>query len=264
MEPPVGLLKFPRTPHLEGSALQAGDEDVPRARLDAADGVEAVVTEKLDGVNVGLRFDATGRPWLFSRGHFLGAEPWFDRLKQQVAAQAGELFERLGTRFVLYGEWLGARHTVFYDALPGWLFVFDLFDVEADGFLGTAARRQRLDGLDLREPPHVWRGPVSCMPELPRLLSKSRFVSLDVVTRFEALIEARGLSLARERAWTQLSGQVEGLVFRLERDGQFLSRCKYVRPGFRQTISLSETHWARRPWVPNLLAPVSGSIRRVV
>ena len=254
MNPPVTIIKFPRTPHLEGSTLQAGDGDLPRVRLEALVGDEVIVTEKLDGVNVGLRFDAAARPWLFSRGHFLGSEPWFDRLKQQVARDRAALFERLGTRFVLYGEWLEARHTVFYDALPAWLFVFDLFDLEAGRFLGTTARRRQLEGLGLVEPPELFRGPSAALPEVPKLLARSRFVTTAVEANFEATVRGRGLSLEKERAQTHLSGQVEGLVFRVERRGAFQSRCKYVRAGFRQALALGAVHWARRPFVPNGLA----------
>ncbi|MDX2012568.1 MAG: RNA ligase family protein [Myxococcaceae bacterium] len=257
MSPAVELIKFPRTPHLEGSTLQAGDGDLPRVGLNALPGDELFVSEKLDGVNVGLRFDASARPWLFSRAHFLGAEPWFDRLKQQIARDQAGLFERLGTRFVLYGEWLEARHTVFYDALPAWLFVFDLFDLEVGRFLGTAARRRHLAGLELVEPPELFHGPAAAMPPVPRLLAPSRYVSTAVVSNFEATVRGRGLSVEKERAQTQLSGQVEGLVFRVERDGWLRARCKYVRPGFRQTLAVSDVHWARRPFVPNLVAPRS-------
>jgi hypothetical protein len=252
MSPPE-LIKYPRTPHLAGSALQPGDGDLPRVSLEPLPDAEVVVSEKLDGVNVGLRFDEAGQPWLFSRGHFLGPEPWFDRLKQQVAAQRAALFERLGTERILYGEWLGARHTVFYDALPDWLFVFDVLDVSAGRFLATDARREVLAGLSFAEPPELWRGPASAVPSVPRLLTRSRFVSPQVVDRFEAVVATRGLVLARERAQTQLSGQMEGLVFRVERGGSVMGRCKYVRAGFRQALELSQTHWARRPFVPNVL-----------
>ena len=256
MSEPVDIVKFPRTPHLEGSALQPGDEDVPLMHRRALEGTEVVVTEKLDGINIGLRFDAYGKPWLFSRSHFIGAEALFDRLKAQIASSAAASFERLGTRFIVYGEWLFARHTVFYDALPAYFFVFDAFDVVDQRFLGTAERRQSIEGLGFHEAPELWRGDGADLPPVDALLSRSRFATAQLSEHFDALITSRGLVLERERAQTQLSGEMEGLYFRLERDGRFVSRCKYVRPGFRQTISDSGTHWASRPLVPNLLAGV--------
>ncbi|MDP1915953.1 MAG: RNA ligase family protein [Myxococcales bacterium] len=256
MRAPVDIVKFPRTPHLEGSALQPGDDDVPQVRRLALAGAEVVVTEKLDGINIGLRFDDDGKPWLFSRSHFVGAEAWFDRLKAQIAGVSAACFERLGARFIVYGEWLFARHTVFYDALPAYFFVFDVFDVVEQRFLGTVERRGLIDGLGFHEAPELWRGEGAELPSVNALLSRSRFATAQLSETFDALIESRGLVLERERAQTQLTGQMEGLYFRLERDGRFVSRCKYVRPGFRQTIADSGTHWASRPLVPNLLAGV--------
>lgn len=255
MGAPVDIVKFPRTPHLEGSELQPGDDDVPRMYRRALEG-EVVVTEKLDGINVGLRFDASGRPWLFSRAHFLGNERWFDRLKAQIAGSAAACFERLGDRYVLYGEWLYAKHTVFYDALPAWLFVFDALELAPQRFLGTAERAQLLDGLGFTTAPELWRGPGRELPPVEALLGRSRFASTGLRENFEALVASRGLDLERERAQTELSGLMEGLYFRLEREGRFVSRCKFVRPGFRQAIAASGSHWASRPLVPNLLAGV--------
>lgn len=255
MGAPIDIVKFPRTPHLEGSALQPGDEDVPRMHRRALEG-EVVVTEKLDGINIGLRFDELGKPWLFSRAHFVGSEPWFDRLKGQIAANARACFERLGPRFVVYGEWLFARHTVFYDSLPAYFFVFDAFDLDEQRFLGTNERAALLDGLGFVEAPVVWRGAGRELPEVEELLGRSRFASAGLRDTFDALIAARGLVIERERAQTELSGLMEGLCFRLERDGRFVTRCKYVRPGFRQAIAASGSHWASRPLVPNLLAGV--------
>src|SRR5262245_19637958 len=117
---PFAMLKFPRTPHLEGSRLQAGDEDLAQARFDEIAGRHVVVCEKVDGANAGLRFDADGWAWLQSRGHFLAGghrELHFDLFKQWASARGQEIRPALGTRYALYGEWAYAKHTIFYDAL---------------------------------------------------------------------------------------------------------------------------------------------------
>src|SRR4051812_3584326 len=118
MNAPFPMLKFPRTQHLEGSRLQPGDEDLAQVRFDEIAGRPVVVKEKVDGANAGLRFDAAGRPWLQSRGHFLTGgyrERHFDAFKQWAAARAQDLWPALGTRYALYGEWAYAKHTVYYD-----------------------------------------------------------------------------------------------------------------------------------------------------
>src|SRR5947207_15347661 len=115
------LHKYPRTHHLEGSRLQPGDEDSQRVPFAALAGRRLVVEEKMDGANAGLSFDADGRLWLQSRGHFLTGGPrekHFNLFKQWAHTLAPDLWPLLGPRFVMYGEWLYAKHTVFYDALP--------------------------------------------------------------------------------------------------------------------------------------------------
>jgi hypothetical protein len=47
---------------------------------------------------------------------------------------------------VLYGEWLYAKHTIFYDRLPQYFLEFDVLDLESDAFLSTARRRELLGG----------------------------------------------------------------------------------------------------------------------
>jgi hypothetical protein len=65
------LHKYPRTRHVEGSRLQPGDEDLDAVPFAELAGRHLVCEEKLDGANAGLSFDAGGRLWLQSRGHFL-------------------------------------------------------------------------------------------------------------------------------------------------------------------------------------------------
>lgn len=103
------LLKYPRTPHLEGSRLQEGDEGHDQAPYSVLAGRYIVVEEKLDGGNCGLSYDAAGEQLLQSRGHYLtggGRERQFNLFKRWASAHADVLLERLGDRYVMYGEWL--------------------------------------------------------------------------------------------------------------------------------------------------------------
>ena len=49
-----GIIKFPRTPLLAGSRVQAGDEDLPVTPLGELAGRPLAVAEKLDGANTHL------------------------------------------------------------------------------------------------------------------------------------------------------------------------------------------------------------------
>src|SRR3712207_3917143 len=125
------LYKYPRTPHLTGSRLQPGDEDLRVVALGDLDGRRLVVEEKLDGANSAVSFGEDGRLLLQSRGHFLDGGPrerHFGLLKAWAGSVQSELWRALGSRFVMYGEWLYAKHTIFYDALPHYFFEFDVLD----------------------------------------------------------------------------------------------------------------------------------------
>jgi hypothetical protein len=74
---------------------------------------------------------------LQSRGHYLTGgvrEKHFNLFKQWAQVQTAALWARIGFRYVVYGEWLYAKHTVFYDALPHYFLEFDLYiKVEEEG-----------------------------------------------------------------------------------------------------------------------------------
>jgi hypothetical protein len=65
------IFKYPRTPHLQGSRLQPGDEDLEAAPFAILKGQHVVVTEKMDGANSGISFSEEGKLQLQSRGHYL-------------------------------------------------------------------------------------------------------------------------------------------------------------------------------------------------
>src|SRR5215510_307881 len=160
--------KYPRTHHLQGSRLQPGDEDLDSVAWDSLNDCHLVAEEKVDGANAGLSFDASGRLWLQSRGHFLtgGArEKHFHLFKQWANTHAAGLWDRLGSRYVFYGEWLYAKHTIFYDALPAYFLEFDVLDAEAGDFLSTARRRELLAGLPVEAVPVAWEGVFAGDPE---------------------------------------------------------------------------------------------------
>ena len=82
---PVNLKKYPRTPHLEGSRLQPGDEDLSQIPFSCIQGKHLVVEEKVDGANSAISFDEDGTLLLQSRGHYLTGgyrERHYNLLKQ--------------------------------------------------------------------------------------------------------------------------------------------------------------------------------------
>ena len=154
--------KYPRTRHLAGSRLQPGDEDLAQVPFEAIRGRHIVVEEKLDGANAAISFAPDGALLLQSRGHYLTGGPrerHFGPLKAWATTLAPRLWPLLTDRYVLYGEWLYAKHTVFYDALPHYFCEFDVLDLSTDRFLDTPARASLLAGLPVVSVPVLRSGP---------------------------------------------------------------------------------------------------------
>ncbi len=252
------LVKYPRTRHLAGSRLQPGDEDGGDVPFAVLAGRPVVVEEKLDGANAALSFDRAGRLRLQSRGHFLAGGPrerQFDLFKQWAGTHAAALAAALGDRYVLYGEWLYAKHTVFYDALPHYFLEFDVLDRSTGAFLSTARRQALLAGLPVSSVPILFQGVAARPAELPGLIGPSHFKSPHWRAALDTAARSAGLDPARVATETDPSDRMEGLYLKIEEDGRVVERLKFVRATFLQTVLDSGSHWHDRPILPNRLAP---------
>jgi hypothetical protein len=251
------LRKYPRTQHVQGSRLQPGDHDLAAVPWSALEGKHLVVEEKVDGSNAGVSFGPHGELRLQSRGHFLRGGPrerQFDLLKSWAQAQRARLERALGQRYVLYGEWVYAKHTIYYDQLPHYLLEFDLLDRETGAFLSTPRRRELLAGLPLASVPVLHEGPLERLEELTALVGRSRYKSSRWRERLEAACAQAGFDPARIRPETDVSDEGEGLYIKWEEDGVVRGRYKWVRASFLTTVLDSGSHWADRLLLPNGLA----------
>lgn len=250
------LHKYPRTNHLEGSRLQPGDEDLSAVPISDLAGQFVVVEEKVDGGNAGISFDGDGRLYLQSRGHFVDGGPrerHFALLKTWANRWQSELFEVLGSRFVLYGEWLYAKHTIFYDALPHFFLEFDVLDTETGAFLSTKERRRRLATLPIVSVPVLWEGRGDELPAPSSLVRPSLFKSEHWRDRLSESVSGASVSKERALAETDPSMLAEGLYIKVENDDRVIDRLKFIRPTFLQAVVESGSHWLDRPIVPNRL-----------
>jgi RNA ligase len=253
----TAIRKYPRTRHLEGSRLQPGDEDLDSVPFRELRGRHLVVEEKLDGANAGLRFGPGGELLLQSRGHFLAGgyrERHFDLFKQWATTHAQGLREVLGDRYALYGEWLYAKHTIFYDRLPHYFLEFDVLDLFADRFLSTPARRELLAGLPVVSVPVLREGPADELEELTALVGPSLYKDPQWRESLAAAVAVRGLDVDLALSETDPSDLMEGLYIKVEEGGAVVGRYKFVRASFLTAVVDSGTHWLRRPIVPNALA----------
>jgi hypothetical protein len=231
------FVKYPRTPHLFGSTGTADDKHLGEresARV-IADG-SLIVEEKLDGTNVGIHFTSADELVLQCRGHLItsGMHPQYDLFKQWTMVKRAVLKERLRNRYILFGEWLYARHSIQYRRLPHYFFEFDIYDKEIAVFLSLERRLELLDGTGIQTVPVVHTGALR-KEELASLIGPSRYDS-----QFENPATGRTDNL------------MEGLYLRTERDGVVSGRSKFVRPEFVERVKQSE-HWQHQALVPNRL-----------
>lgn len=261
------LQKYPSTRHLEGSQLQQGDAGFnkpakrgdPRVPYSALAGRTIVVEEKLDGANSGVSFSEGGELLLQSRGHYLaggGRERQFSIFKRWAAAHENALLERLGDQFVMYGEWMGKKHSVFYNHLPHLFCEFDIYDRRSAQFLSTDARAALLGHAPVLPVPVLYAGLAPRrIEDLLAMVRPSLAKTAHWKRDFEATVAREGLDLAS--CWQQAdkSDLAEGLYIKVEQDGIVTERYKWVRSDFVQAILDSKMHHSRQPYVPNQLAP---------
>ena len=260
---PFTIRKYPRTPHIEGSRLQPGDEDLSQIPFESIAGRHLVVEEKCDGANSAVSFGEDGELLLQSRGHYLTGgyrERHFNLMKQWATVHVDLFYELLGKRYIMYGEWMYAKHTVFYDALPHYFLEFDILDRETGIFLDTPARQKMLEGTPVVSVPVLGSGIYTDKELLLRHLGQSAYVSGNQRQNLYDAAVKLGLDPERSCAETELSGMMEGLYIKIEEHGRVTDRMKFVRAAFLQCVDFSEKHWIDKPIIPNQLAVPADSL----
>ncbi|RIK84421.1 MAG: DNA ligase [Planctomycetota bacterium] len=232
------FIKYPRTPHIYGSKGTDDDKHLDEAASDAFIADESlIVEEKIDGTNVGIHFSARGELVLQCRGHLIaeGMHPQYDLFKQWTAARRYALEPRLADRYILFGEWMYARHSIHYRKLTHYFYEFDVYDKLRSVFLDLVSRRALLEGTGVETVPVLHAGAIS-RANLSKLICGSRFDSIF------------------HNPKTQRDDQLmEGLYLRTESGGVVTGRAKCVRPEFVEKVKRSE-HWQHETMVVNQLA----------
>lgn len=251
------IKKYPRTPHLEGSRLQKGDEDLSQVPFSEIRGRNIVIEEKIDGANTAISFDLSGNMLLQSRGHYLtggGRERHYNLFKKWADVHMDGLFDILGARYIMYGEWMYAKHTVYYDALEHYFYEFDIFDREEQRYLDTESRRRIIGDMPIVSVPVLAKGKFEKIEDVLKNIGKSNYISDRKTENLTNAAIQAGVDPERAIKETDSSDTMEGLYIKVEEHGSVVERLKYVRASFTKNILVSETHWLNRPIIPNGLA----------
>ena len=257
MEYDYKILKYPRTPHLEGSRLQEGDEDLSQVQFDYVLGKNIVIEEKIDGANTAISFDGEGNLLLQSRGHYLIGgyrERHYNLFKQWANANQDTLFDALSNRYVMYGEWMYAKHAVFYDALPDYFMEFDIYDRERGVFLDTPSRRAITEKMGIiSSVPVLASGVFKSKESVLSHLGNSNYITENHIEVLKNVVSRQGYDVERAVKETDPSLKMEGLYIKIEENGIVADRVKYVRASFIQSVMQAEGHWLNKPIIPNQL-----------
>lgn len=235
------MIKYPKTPRLQ----HADTTDWGK--------LSVVVSEKLDGANAGVSF-TDGVMLLQSRGHILVGgrrEKQFGPFKALCARLRDQLHQRLGERYLLFGEWMYAKHRVFYDALPGYFVTYDLFDKVTERFLSTDRRVDIMGGL-LPEAPILHRAPqFRKVHNFSQYIGPSKFKSDQWWPTLQAAAAAVGQKNPLEG--TDDSNMMEGVYVKVEDEEHVVGRIKLPRIEFEKVRS--DANWFRDDVITNRCIP---------
>lgn len=253
------LLKYPRTPHLQGSRLQAGDDGSDQTPYSSLQSHYIVIEEKMDGANAGFSFTSGGELRLQSRGHYLtggGRESQFGMFKSWATAHQDTFLERFEDRYLVFGEWMYSKHTVFYNRLPHLFLEFDIYDKNNNMFLSTKARRRLCDGLPIASVPVLYEGIApSHYKDVLGLIGRSTAKTSTWAEDLERAAIGAGADPERVRQQTLMHDGMEGLYIKVENEHETVGRYKFVRRDFVQAILDGDGHHAQRMLIPNKMDP---------
>jgi len=251
------IVKYPRTQHLQGSRLQEGDEDLSQVPFNEIFGKHIVIEEKIDGANSAVSFDGEGNLLLQSRGHYLDGgfrERHYNLMKQWANFNRDLFYNALGSRYIMYGEWMYAKHTVFYDALPDYFMEFDIFDRDRQVFLDTPSRKKITEKIGIiSSVPVLAEGVFRSKEKILSYLGNSNYITENHIEVLKKLAERQNLDVERQVRETDPSMLMEGLYIKVEQNGVVEERVKYVRASFLQCVNEAKSHWQTRPIIPNQL-----------
>ena len=222
LSPPVNIYKFPRTPHLLNLGAASSDDILTTVPTDVKGYV--TITEKVDGANMGFSLSSDGSEIVVqNRSHYVNSSSHeqFKKLGAWVDQHREELFQILKRddffpqRYILFGEWLYATHSIAYTDLPDRFMAYDLYDRSTDTFLDRKGLAALLSTTSIQVVPVIYEG-----ESVPSELDLRKMVQ------------------AQSKFY---NGRLEGVYVKMEEGGIVKFRGKVVRSDF---IAGNE-HWTK-------------------
>lgn len=255
----INFNKYPKTNHLIGSKFL----DESHFLFNFTDNQQSqfkplsknqfyVIEEKMDGIGIGIFFN-NGIPFIQHRNHFYelnnlpqllsGFKLWFDYHKDLI-------YSIILNDYVLFGEWLEFKHSVFYNNLPSYFLEYDIYDIKNNMFLSTIERdnliQKRLfsvkvlhicDSLNLKS-----------IHELLKTFNTSFFNN----SNWEYDFNNYSNLYKSFYSSTVKNANIEGFYIKIEDNVKVNDRYKWIRKEFFD-ILLNSNHWKDNQLIKNKL-----------
>lgn len=151
--------EYPRIPHLDKKISNMTHDDI---QLDGKIQfpITGWVQEKLDGANMGLSWTSgpviRNRNNILKKGYIKKETPaklqfrsswnWLHAHNKDIQ----KLSKSLMTPVTVYGEWLYAKHSIYYDRLPDLFIAYDIYIPEDDEWLSPDKFESEMSQTDIR------------------------------------------------------------------------------------------------------------------
>lgn len=233
--------------------MPVGEGDPEAIQFKKLRGEFLIIEEKVDGSHVSIGMDSRFDIQIMHRGSPAISKEYRE-LNRWADHNWEDLLSLLGERYILFGEWMQNKHSIYYDKLPHYFLESDIYDQTREVWLSTNARNDLL-----KKHPYIKRVPVisafkpSELWQITNLVGKSNYQSDNWQGKLKQKCHMLGFSAKKVLQETDNSGLMEGLYIKHEDDFQVLNRYKYVRYDFLKTILDSGSHLIDRQPITNEL-----------
>jgi atypical dual specificity phosphatase len=232
----TGLKKFVRTKHIIKLKDPKDESDREREDLiwtekELGDFLkyDLVIEEKVDGANLGIFLDEDNNIIIQNRSHYIhpGYHKQFATIDKWKYAHEDDIRQVLGNNpWIIYGEWVVARHSIHYTRLPDKFILFDIYDRTTDKFFSRSKVEELISGTQFKQ---------------IRKIAEGKFTK----AQLRKFVDPKAIESI------YYDGPIEGIYVRCFNDDNTLKyRGKIVRKDFMQDDA---THWANYEITKNII-----------
>ena len=137
-----------------------------------------ILEEKIDGGIIGLtNKHAQGRGSEIRLGETGKAFKYFNSWRTQNQFK----IDKIPDNFIIYGEWMYAKHNICYDSLTDFFIAFDVYDIENKKFLGYDEKAKVINNCGFEMVPLLFIGEIKNAKDILEFIKISHFSSTETM-----------------------------------------------------------------------------------